>query len=761
MAWHKGGWAAGSALLIGIGALFLPALLQPDAWLYPTYSIHSDLTVIHWPKVYLMTASWHATGELPLWTPANLSGMPLAANQLAMRFYPPAWLLLLMPSGGGFTLFFWIHLCWAGLGTWWVLRRVYQLDALPALMGSWTFALSGRLIAHAAGGHASLVAAVAWMPWAFGATSRLIAAESARERVRWALWAGLALAAQLCTHSLIVLYTGYLLAAWVLWHVIGAGRLRMKRLGALLLALAVIPISALALGAAQLLPLVELSTYSNRALSLEEAGEYALTPLQLGVALFLPQSHAGHEAVAYLGLVPLVLAGWGLRRNDRRTWFLTLVVLIALLYALGRATPLFELVYRFVPGMGYVRTPARALIVAALALAILAAMGAQRLIQERVPWHSRVIATFAAITTISGIGLAVLGRFDRATLGLACLPLATLLTLGLSARGRLHGPLACWILACLTWVDLTSFGATLTRFITPQEAFAPGAAAAEYLSHQPGLWRSYSPSYSIPPHVAARWGIQTADGVEPVHLERYDRFMELAGNYAHSPDVPVGRFSVTIPPFPSGRPLESALRDVYPNLSLLGLLNVTYLVSAFPLPMDDLELLARLEDTYIYRNRRALPRAWTVSAEVARPFLTADVPTDWLSQLEALHAAASQRPNATPHKVLIREYQADRIVLDVRVDGPSMLILSENWYPGWLAWVDDVPAAVLPIAGLLRGVPLAAGGQRVVLAYQPPAVRVGMGISTVAAVGLLLFAALVGAHRLVSHQGLVRGEMPW
>jgi hypothetical protein len=438
-----------------------------------------------------------------------------------------------------------------------------------------------------------------------------------------------------------------------------------------------------------------------------------------------------------------------------------LAVLIALLYALGSATPLFELAYRLAPGMRYVRTPARVLLVAALALAILAATGAQRLARERVLWHNGVVLALAGITTASGVGLAMIQRFDRATLGLALLPLATLLVVGLMVRQRLRISLAWLILACLTWGDLASFGFTLIRFVPSQEAFAPGAAAAEYLSRQPGLWRSYSPSYSLPPHVAAQWGIQTADGVEPVHLERYDRFMKLAGNYANLPGIPVGRFSVTIPPFPSDRPLESALRDVYPNLSLLGLLNVTYLVSAFPLPMDDLELLARLEDTYIYRNHRALPRAWTMSAEVARPFLTADVSTDWLSQLEALHAAASQRPNATPYEVLIREYRADRIVLDVRVDGPSVLILSENWYPGWLAWVDDVPAAVLPVASLLRGVSLVAGEQRVVLAYQPPAVRIGMGISTVAAVGLLLFAALVGAHRLVSHQGLVRGEMPW
>src|SRR5512135_3171126 len=90
-------WAAAGALLAAVLVLFAPALAQPDAFLYPTFSPYSDLTVIHWPKAFLMAQTWQAAGTLPLWTPANLSGMPLAANQLAMRFYPPAWLLVLLP----------------------------------------------------------------------------------------------------------------------------------------------------------------------------------------------------------------------------------------------------------------------------------------------------------------------------------------------------------------------------------------------------------------------------------------------------------------------------------------------------------------------------------------------------------------------------------------------------------------------------------------------------------------------------------------
>ena len=103
-------WIMTGLLLIAVLILFAPVLRHPDYLLYPTYSPHSDLTVSHWPKAYLMAESWQATRSLPLWTPANLSGMPLAANQVAMRFYPLAWLFLLLPVNPAFNLLFVFHL---------------------------------------------------------------------------------------------------------------------------------------------------------------------------------------------------------------------------------------------------------------------------------------------------------------------------------------------------------------------------------------------------------------------------------------------------------------------------------------------------------------------------------------------------------------------------------------------------------------------------------------------------------------------------
>lgn len=709
------GWITIGLLLFAVLVLFAQILRHPNYLLYPTYSPHSDLTVSHWPKAYLMAQTWQATRSLPLWTPANLSGMPLAANQVAMRFYPPAWLFLLLPLNPVFNLLFVFHLFWGGLGVYWLLRAGFDLDPVPALAGALTFALGGKLLAHAAGGHVIVVAAMAWMPWALLGTHQLLRTGL----LIWAVLAAVALAMQLATDIRITLYTVYLLVAYVLWGLLFVERARWSRLRFIVPRLAIIPVLAALLGAAQLLPLLELTGYSNRALSLQDAGNFALTPLTLLVGLLLPDMRGGHEMVVYLGLVSLVLAFLGLRRADRRTWFFGGVLVFAVLYALGPVTPLFELVYRWVPGFRWVRAPARIFLPASLAVGILAGIGLQRLAKDQVRWSAPIALAIGVLTLGLGLGLAIVfGQANRAALGLAFLPSITLLILGLAANRRLSPRLALFGLTLLIFADLASFDATGMRFISPEEAFADGADAADYLTGQPGLFRTYSSSYSLPSHVAAGANLATADGVEGVHLAVYDRFMALAGGYGDP------SFSVTVPPFPPDLSLEQAYQDVQPDLHLLGLLNVEYLVTAFPMGWSGLTFVTEVDGTHVYRNQHVLPRAWVIHPLAAG--------TDWAEQLAALADQSAQAVAIGQYPAQVTQYEPDRIEVEAQSPENGVLVLGEIWYPGWRAIVDGEERPVQPVAEVLRGVSLTEGTHRVVLVYDPASVRWGVRVSLIA-----------------------------
>ena len=74
-------------------------------------------------------------------------------------------------------------------------------------------------------------------------------------------------------------------------------------------------------------------------------------------------------------------------------------------------------------------------------------------------------------------------------------------------------------------------------------------------------------------------------------------------------------------------------------------------------------------------------------------------------------------------------------VLQINASGPGLLSLAEIAYPGWRAWVDDNPVAILAKQGLLRSVQLDHGDHEVVFRYLPNALLIGFGLMVV---GILL-----------------------
>lgn len=734
--------------------LFLsPVLRQPNALIFPTYAAHSDLATIHWPKATLQAEGVRDHGQWPLWTPRILSGMPLAANPLAMSFYPPSLLFLVLPVGLTFNLLWAFHFWLAGAGAYLWLRRAVDVSVPAATLGALAFAFTGKMAAHMAAGHVSLIGAAAWLPWALYFADRAVT----RRSVPAALLAGAAMALQATTHSQVFLYTSYLVLVYGLIAVLvpDVGRRYGNRVrGMQLLALAFAATGLL--GAVQLLPLAEMAPYSNRALSVGEATAQALTPVQLLVGLLLPTGQGGHEPVVYLGLTPLLLLpfAWA-RRRQWRVVFCAGLTLFALLFALGDAMPLYPLLRRL-PGLGYTRTPARAGFLLALAVATLVAAGFDALVSDtwtnamRKRWHLAALG-IAATGLAAGIGLAlVTSAVPRATWGLALFPP---LGVGVISAARRFTSHRLWVLATglgvLLLADLWSFDRTLWRAASPEEAFAPGAEVAAWLAAQPGHFRVYSPGYTVEQQVAAEHGLELADGVEPVHLAAYDHYAGVATG------VPSEGFSVTVPPFVEGIDLATAHRDAVPNLKLLGLLNVRYLIAAFDIQEEELIERTRFGEIRIFENPQAMPRAFVVGqvepvrdeAEALARLVALDLP-----QVALVENGPPLRGGAIVHEARVLRYSHNRIEIEMNLSAPGFLVLSEVWYPGWQASDNGEPIQVYRANGLLRGIYLEQGVHDVTFDYEPLSVQAGgaiSGLSALVLTGYLIWAA-ARARRSVS-----------
>ncbi len=163
---------------------------------------------------------------------------------------------------------------------------------------------------------------------------------------------------------------------------------------------------------------------------------------------------------------------------------------------------------------------------------------------------------------------------------------------------------------------------------------------------------------------------------------------------------------------------------------------------------DRWKLLAQARYVDIYENDRALPRAWLASdarvlddgaiLQVIRNGILPDG-SKWDPLQTALVEAEPSNSLGTLAKngrVEITMYEPNRVNLQTHSSGNSILVLSENDYPGWRVYIDGRPADVLRVNYCLRGVVVPTGEHQVSFVYRPWSVMGGLLLSLLTATAL-------------------------
>jgi hypothetical protein len=690
--------------------LLLPALLLPVLNTYPypsAQSEFSDITITHEPYALFLRQTIIDDHQIPLWDPSILSGAPIFANPLSGLYYPPGWLALVLPLPFGFNLLVLIHLLFGGLGLYCLLRQEGLIHE-AAILGGLAFAALPKLFAHYGAGHLTLLYAVPWTPWLLWAEARsgkgraisrwmqpgVLLAIIFLADVRWSLLAGL-------------LWVGFAIRKRASWF-------HLLRQGVL----------AGLLSAPLALPLLQFTGLATRSsMSSGDVFTYSL-PTERLLGLFIPDFGGFQEYTLYAGefilaLALVTLVSKSLRLRARFWW---IVAGLSILIALGPGTPLFSAL-AWLPGFNLVRVPSRALFLCGLSFAALAAYALDGilnalLLDERRPTNLALVAMAAFTAGLAGLLIAVSGRlaFNLAWGGGVAVLAA--IWVGLGVNQRMKRPAWLALLLLFTVLDLGVFDRQAFSPRSSQDVQADGLPAAQFLARQPGIFRVYSPSYSLPQQTAQKAGLELADGVDPLQLSSYVTFMNTASG------VPPAGYSVTLPPFANGDP-PSDNAVYHPDPQLLGLLNVRYVASAFDLYDPQLKLLENLGGTRIYENLSARPRAW-VQAGSAGP----TTPTVGAFQ---------------PAEVLSRD--PNHIRIQIPALDPSQeytLVTSEIAYPGWRAWVDRKPAQILEVDGLLRAVRIQGGAHEVVFSFFPLSLLAGLALC---GCGLILLCGLASKSR--------------
>jgi hypothetical protein len=594
-------------------ALFLlwPVMRHPTWWLWAPGAPHSDLAVTHWPNAYFTRYSLWQEGRFPIWRPAIMSGTPFAANPLAGLYYLPNWLFLFPPFLQleiGFNLSALFHLWLTGVTMYTLMRRGFARGVWGALTAAVIYQASPKLLAHLGAGHIGWTQAWAWLPLVIMCALRI--GEAGRRGTRittremlWATAGGSALAMQFCADVRMCVYT--LIAVTGLVSVFS---LRGRRFPLAFLAMAAI---FLGLSACQWLPVLAILPETTRAsLRLEDAAAWSL-PWRYLVGLLLADHNGFHEWMTYAGISTLILAAAGagrLWRKEGRRWLAAWLIGLAVgaaWFSLGENGGLFQVLWYIVPGLGLLRVPPRAWVLVVFALAVLAGSALESDVRRGKRLFSPLDLGLMLLAPSLVAGTWLL--HGRLSLNLLMFGLVMPLTL---AAYRLRGDVtrtqvASAALVLLVAADLAVVDGTLIEGRAPEEVFATGRSAAAWLAARPGRFRVYSPGYSIPQHVAGLYGLELADGVDPLQLRAYADYLIQAAGLGTSH---FAGYSVTLPPFPEGtEDIATALADVTPNPEMLGELGVRYIVSAFPITHPALLETRHTDGLYIYLNLLAKP----------------------------------------------------------------------------------------------------------------------------------------------------------
>jgi hypothetical protein len=696
-------WILALLLMAFAGALWiLPLTLRPQHVPFWPGASFSDLLISHWPNAVWIHQSIAEWGQIPLWNPNILSGIPFAADPLSGLWYLPNWLAVAFPGAIAFNTLFWLHLTWAGLGAW-ALAREEGLSMWGAALVGIVFGGAPKFVAHIALGHVGLVSAVSWTPWVLLLTAKTL--RQIRTEQRWLRWSALAgavlglvfLADPRWSIPLIGIALAYGIRSTLRYRQTEPEILRKIALAGVVAGLFAAVIAA-CLG----LPLWEFLRESTR--SGIGANERAIFSLPLEGLLGTISILVGEpEWLAYFGASVLVISVLSMLNSNRRAWFWIGVSVFSTILALGPATPLFNLMDA-VPGADVLRVPARFLFLSALGWAFLAGYGLDTLITNKGALKTRGVKIWLfAITSLIlavNIGIGIIGGVNSIRqLGPVITAILAFTLICTFMAGRISLRRIIPLVLGVVVVDLLWINIGLIEPKSMKSILSDRSGLGSSLQSDHGTSRVFSPSYSVPQPQAVLNGVELADGVNPLQLSAYRDYMESAVG------LDASAYDVTLPSFPEGNP--STPWGFQVDRDALGRLNVEWIASEYPLEDGSLLPFGIVDGVYLYQLEGSRTRSWMERGSADNGQNWQPIPiTQWTPNWIRLQAA-----------------------------GPGVVVLSEVAYPGWRVFVDGEPSVLTTVNGLFRAVELDSEEHEVIFQFYPTTLVFGIAIS---GVGLLL-----------------------
>ncbi len=680
---------------------------------------HPDMVYIEIPRLQFQAREFHQ-GHFPLWDPSIWAGQSLLGQTQPGPLFPLNLLFLLLPLKAGYIQAQFLN--W-----YWVLLHALAALACYALCRDWGRSHQASILAAIGFGCGGFLGTVAWLDVAAGAIFTplvfLYISRSVGGQKRWgsAALSGLFLGlAWLCGHHEVPLLVSLLvIAVWM-----GLAWSDRRSIGLAAVSLAVTGLVA----ALQLVPTIEFGLLSKRWVGVTDpvgwndtipytiATVYSM-PAKGILQTFLPSADRYADCAPFLGLaiVGMALLGLAAAGTEIRVRWVAAATALALLFALGAATPLHGTLYSLLPGVGKARIPVRAIHIFNLGLCVLAAYGLDGFLAGKWGRGARLLGRGLLLLGIVTIGWAIgnPGLDDRLLLsGFLAIALAVW------ALFRLPGAAAIWIGVAVIEMH--------------------GVTSATYSSKHRDDQNRFSRMLDADRDIAEF--LRAQEQQAPVRLDVKNTDVPMNFGDYHGVDM-LGGYMAGLP--------ENLIRAETHTERSKTVLAVTHYLEKAPDREGQIALYAGRSGIKVFKNPETRPRAWSVHEAIGVSSL-AELrdrlqvkPLDVHRQTVLLgETPALESCDGDAVRILSRSPNRIRIRADMKCAG--MVILGDAFYPGWEATVDGAPVMIWEAYGFVRGVVAPAGAHQIEMRFRPGSLYVGGALFVL---GLLLTAGLAASRR--------------
>jgi hypothetical protein len=712
----------------------------------PTPAITDLITSFYPYRALIARAS--SLGLLPLWNPYILGGTPLEASSQSAPFYPFNFLYYVFPLNLAWSLCIIVRLFLAALFMAALVRAIGG-TITGSIFSGIIFSLSGFMTAWQGQGMGD---AAIWLPMICYSVHRLHTRPST---------ASIALASVsfampvLSGHPETAVHLAVTGCIFALLFV--RDRQKQQVEVRFIAHMAFAGILALGLASVQIVPTLEwfgqLGKFVDRippALSRHDGqGLFSRDLMSSPSSALVPIP----EAASYLGMIGLMAVPLALFHRSKQ------YVLFFALIAAGAAAIAFSVepmhwIASHLPLFKSMKN-GRLILVATFGIAALAGLGISAIEQnqKKVSSEKRKLALIliagAFLLCIGGIyevhrATFVPVEFLRGPWGPLQFLLAGAGLLVWRVKGKVQDRLFSILLCGIAAVELLSFSFGYTGFAETENVF-PTAPVYEFLKSRgdPSTFRIAKSGYPIPANSGILYGLESADGYEiPTERaktfnsglteERDDAVFYDAGRVAQSRDRRMDMLNVKYwiviarsPQFREFSQNPERFKQIYTEGSIAIFENMSVLPRLFASPQAGIQII---------------PDANTQMAQIRDPLFVPEK-TVYFSA-EPLRTR-SDESGILSFKSDIQLIQSgmNTYAFQTRTSSPSVLVLSQIYYPGWKAAIDGTVVPVYPVDYALTGILAPQGEHTVRFYFQPDSFRTGVLLSLISlmtTIGLLI-----------------------